>query len=577
MIKLFNSLTKNKDTFDLPKDKPIKWYTCGPTIYDEAHLGHARTFMTFDIIRRILSSFGYNIIYQMNLTDIDDKIINKVFELTILDRITDLIFNDEKSKNVENLLFLKKEINCNEIIFDSFIKNFFLNPNLFREDVENFLNNNFIKQHIMSKKIFFDKINLEVDKEFYSNFIKKMENEFWEDIDSLNILRPTVVTRVTEYVEKMIKYIQEIIDNDYAYENNGSVYIDSQKMIKNGMNFFPLKENQPDDFSENEFINEKKHPFDFALWKKSTDPSGINFDSKWSKGRMGWHLECSVMATDILGENIDIHSGGIDLLFPHHNNELVQNCAHDKNNKNWVKFFLHSGHLHIDGLRMGKSLKNFITIKDYLKDIGTSNQLRLLFLFHKWNKTIDYNFNTLEEIKNMEKKFLDYLQHINYIKKDNKIKTKIDEIDNIYYEDFIKSKLNIENQLLDNIDTQTCILILLEFINKTYKYLTDDYNLSYVLEFTNYLENLFKIFGLEFKINKEKNVKFYERFIDLSINLREDIRNCLISNKININKEIFRILFEKLDDFRDNKLKQSGIKIEDKGLSRTKWSYHDCK
>ena len=237
-FKIYNSLTNNYTNLSDAINKEIKWYSCGPTIYDDAHLGHARTYVTFDIIRRILLNYGHNIIYQMNITDIDDKIIKKV--------------ND----------------------------------------------NNYD----------------------YYEFIKKKENDFFKDMDKLNVLNPTVITRVTEYIDKMKEYIQKIIDNGLAYQVNGSIYIDSQEMRNRNINLNHFHHNVEDDFSTSEYMLDKKNKTDFVLWK-AAKPNEISFPSKWtieghtyySEGRPGWHLECSVMATDILGESFDIHSGGFDL------------------------------------------------------------------------------------------------------------------------------------------------------------------------------------------------------------------------------------------------------------------------
>ncbi len=260
-IYLHNSITKQKEPLTIPKNKSISWYTCGPTIYDDSHIGHARTFLSFDIIRRVLQHYGHDITFVMNLTDIDDKIINKVNQ------------NLDPSKPYE--------------------------------------------------------------VQFYS-FIKQMEQNLWNDIDSLDIMRPTVVTRVTEYMDKMIEYIQKIIDNGLAYEKNGSVYFDYAAYKERGFDTEPLIKIEQDDFTTCDFTTEKKNKEDFVLWKVAK-PGEISFDSPFSKGRCGWHLECSVMASDILGKQFDIHSGGIDLLFPHHQNEIVQANAYNNDpNFKWV-------------------------------------------------------------------------------------------------------------------------------------------------------------------------------------------------------------------------------------------------
>jgi len=274
---LQNSLTGKLEKFSHDKNVPIKWYTCGPTIYSDAHIGHARTFISFDVIRRVMMHFGYEIIYVMNITDIDDKIINKVKEIG--------------------------DANTNS----------------------------------------------------YYDFIKKMENSFWNDMDKLNNLRPTVVTRVTEYIDKIKNYIQKMEDNDLIYVINGTVYIDSEKYKAKGFKWDIFGRATTTEFTDCEFSSDKKNNADFSLWK-AAKPGEITFDSKWGKGRPSWHIECSTMSKDILGSHIDIHSGGIDLIYPHHNNEIIQSISYENDEKIPIKYFLHSGHLNINGDKMAKSV-----------------------------------------------------------------------------------------------------------------------------------------------------------------------------------------------------------------------------
>ena len=202
---------------------------------------------------------------------------------------------------------------------------------------------------------------------------------------------PNVLTRVSEYVPEIIEFIQNIINNGFAYESNGSVYFDTIK-FSNCDNHYYAKL-VPEAFGDAKALaegegdlsdqtTEKRNPTDFALWKLSK-PGEPSWDSPWGKGRPGWHIECSAMAGAIFGTNIDIHSGGTDLKFPHHDNEIAQSEAAFCNN-NWVNFFLHSGHLHIQGCKMSKSLKNFITIKDALKKYTSRyNNFFKLFLKEK--------------------------------------------------------------------------------------------------------------------------------------------------------------------------------------------------
>lgn len=231
------------------------------------------------------------------------------------------------------------------------------------------------------------------------------ENEFHKDMDALNILPPDVLTRVSEYVPKIVSYIEQIIGNGLAYESNGSVYFDVGKFDSQDHHYYAklvpeaygdtksLQEGEGDLCISEDRLSEKRSPNDFALWKLSK-PGEPWWQSPWGHGRPGWHIECSAMASDICGKSLDIHTGGVDLKFPHHDNELAQSEAFF-DSPEWVKYFLHTGHLTIAGCKMSKSLKNFITIQDALQKQDAC-ELRLMFLLHSWKDTLDYSDNTMD-------------------------------------------------------------------------------------------------------------------------------------------------------------------------------------
>lgn len=241
-----------------------------------------------------------------------------------------------------------------------------------------------------------------IDANDYSIFAKVTEYweaQFMEDMDALNVMRPDVITRVTAYVPQIAEFVDQIIKKGFAYEADGSVYFDIAAFEKAGnpyarlcpesRNDKALQEDGEGSLSKN--LGGKRGSGDFALWKKSKsgEPS---WPSPWGLGRPGWHIECSVMASDILGSQMDIHSGGIDLAFPHHANELAQSeayfCSHGKPHL-WVNYFMHMGHLSIAGSKMSKSLKNFQTIKDALKTDYTPRGMRIVFLLGRWNDGVE--------------------------------------------------------------------------------------------------------------------------------------------------------------------------------------------
>jgi cysteinyl-tRNA synthetase len=238
------------------------------------------------------------------------------------------------------------------------------------------------------------------DQTMFTDLTRKMENLFLDDMDALNVLRPDIITRVTEYVPQIATFVERIVQKGFAYEAEGSVYFDITAFEKAGNTYARLRpESRNDKLLQEEGEGSlskgaggKKHPGDFALWKQSKKGEPY-WPSPWGDGRPGWHIECSVMASDVLGAQMDFHSGGIDLAFPHHDNELAQSeayyCEHGKGEHNWVNYFLHMGHLSISGSKMSKSLKNFETIQDALRTAYTPRGMRVVFLMGRWNDGVE--------------------------------------------------------------------------------------------------------------------------------------------------------------------------------------------
>ncbi|GFH15847.1 tRNA-synt_1e domain-containing protein [Haematococcus lacustris] len=239
-----------------------------------------------------------------------------------------------------------------------------------------------------------------------------VQREFVEDMEVLGCRPPTVMTRVSEYIPEVVAYIQVIIDNGMAYESGGSVYFDTASFRACGHTYAKLKPWAVGstllaaEGEANFETREKRSHADFALWK-AAKPGEPTWESPWGLGRPGWHIECSAMASAVLGMRMDIHSGGEDLRFPHHDNELAQAEAHYHHQgcKQWVNYFLHSGHLEIEGLKMSKSLKNFITIREALQSFS-ARQLRLMFAMQPWNKPM------VGEMKARESQIKNFFQNI---------------------------------------------------------------------------------------------------------------------------------------------------------------------
>ena len=237
------------------------------------------------------------------------------------------------------------------------------------------------------------------DHTIFTDVTKYWEAQFMEDMDALNVIRPDVITRVTTYVPQIAVFVEKIVQKGFAYEADGSVYFDIAAFEKAGNPYARLRPESRNDkalqeegegsLSKN--LGGKRGAADFALWKKSKAGEPV-WQSPWGLGRPGWHIECSVMASDVLGSQMDIHSGGIDLAFPHHDDELAQSeayyCEHGREH-NWVRYFLHMGHLSIAGSKMSKSLKNFQTIRDALKSDYTPRGMRIVFLMGRWNDGVE--------------------------------------------------------------------------------------------------------------------------------------------------------------------------------------------
>ncbi len=311
-MKIFNSLTGKKETFRSKINEEVSIYICGLTPYDDVHIGHARTFVNFDVIVKFFKFLGFKVRYVRNITDVDDKIINRA-----------------KEEGIPALDLSKK-------------------------------------------------------------YIKEMHDDF----SSLGIESPDVEPKVSDHIDEIISMIQSLEEKGYAYRKKESdVFFDVQKFKEYGK--LSNRSLEQLTAAERTIVDlNKKHKADFVLWKVDTD--GITWPSPWGKGRPGWHIECSAMSIKYLGEEFDIHGGGLDLKFPHHENEIAQaECATDKK---FASLWMHTGPLRIDDKKMSKSSKNFITVKDILKNFHPE-VLRLFFLLTHYRSPISYSIDGLEKAK----------------------------------------------------------------------------------------------------------------------------------------------------------------------------------
>ncbi|KAH6655152.1 tRNA synthetases class I (C) catalytic domain-containing protein [Truncatella angustata] len=439
-IKLHNSLKPGATVpFEPIEPGKIKWYACGPTVYDQSHLGHARNYVSTDIIRRILRDyFGFDVKFVMNITDIDDKIIIRARRQRLLELERKKALSEEQVKGLGKAAFQAYAKSNLPLLAGSDGPELDLSNYIQRRDAAygNVLAGGTLtgegkpgddeaklKMHIsnMTQAVigmsansvfgpadeillpYLDSLHKDTidtsDQTMFTDLTQYMEKEFTDDMDNLNVLRPDVITRVTEYVPQIADFVDRLVQKGFAYEAEGSVYFDISAFEKAGNPYARLRPESRNDkalqedgegsLSKN--LGGKKGSGDFALWKRSKAGEPY-WPSPWGNGRPGWHIECSVMASDVLGAQMDIHSGGVDLAFPHHDNELAQSEAYycqGGHEHHWVNNFLHMGHLSISGSKMSKSLKNFQTIKEALKSTYTARNMRIVFLMGRWNDGVE--------------------------------------------------------------------------------------------------------------------------------------------------------------------------------------------
>jgi cysteinyl-tRNA synthetase len=460
-LKVYNSLTKSKDTFIPEKSDVVTWYTCGPTTYDDAHLGHARNYVSTDIIRRIMRDyFELPIQFVMNITDVDDKIILRARQRHFYERLKkEHGGNADEAPGTEALEITRAAFqhyvqarlpllpaDVTPETYGTLVGKHYkrvldgeaLTPGEVPGDKEAKL-----KMHLQAAKaaaealqhpsssaslirqaedvllpyldsLYSSSIDSH-DHDLFLSLTRTFEDRFFEDMGALNVLKPDVVTRVSEYIPQIVDFVVKIMDNGFAYKtDDGSVYFDIPAFERAGHVYARLEPHSRNDtglLADGEGsltrTSGKRNESDFALWKasKSGEPS---WTSPWGEGRPGWHIECSAMASAVLGKTIDLHSGGCDLRFPHHDNELAQSEAYwttDNARVQWINYFLHMGHLSIQGMKMSKSLKNFTTVRDaLLQPEWTPRSLRICFLLTAWQDGIEVTEESLKATASWESK-----------------------------------------------------------------------------------------------------------------------------------------------------------------------------
>ena len=332
MLEIYNSLTRFKETFMPLHEGHVGMYVCGPTVYGDAHLGHARPAITFDVLYRYLMQLGYKVRYVRNITDVGHL--------------------EHDADEGEDKIAKKARL----------------------EQLE----------------------PMEV--------VQYFTNRYHRDMAALNVLPPSIEPHASGHIIEQIAFVQKILDKGYAYVSNGSVYMDVEKYAKDYPYGKLSGRNLNDIIAETRELDgqaEKKHSYDFALWKKASPEHIMHWPSPWSEGFPGWHMECSTMGTKYLGEQFDIHGGGLDLIFPHHEAEIAQSCA--ALGKESVHYWMHNNMITIAGKKMGKSYNNFITLEQFFagnhpllsKPFGPM-VIRFFILQAHYRSTVDFSSEALE-------------------------------------------------------------------------------------------------------------------------------------------------------------------------------------
>ena len=454
-MKIYNTLTRQKEEFIPLVPGEVKMYSCGPTVYNYFHIGNARPFIIFDTMRKYLEYNGLKVTFVQNFTDIDDKMINKA--------------NDE---------------------------------------------------------------GITV-KELGERFIE----EYFKDADSLGISRASVHPKATENIDSIISIVKKLEDNGFAYNVDGDVYFSTKKFDEYGkLSHQPLDELEA---GARINVNESKNdPMDFALWKKQK-PGEPAWESPWGLGRPGWHIECSAMANKYLGETIDIHSGGQDLIFPHHENEIAQSeCA---NCKPFARYWMHNGYINVDNKKMSKSLGNFFTVRDVLKEFD-GEVIRFFMLSAHYRSPINFSKELIEQAKTGLERLDTCISNLEFLKQNSGNGTVSDKVKEMV----TKYKTTFCEAMDDDLNTGLAIAALFDLVRD----INTDFTSTSVqsIEDIDTCINILKELGGVLGILQNTETESIDNEIEELIAKRQEARK---------NKN-----FALADEIRDN-LKAQGIVLED--------------
>lgn len=432
MIKVYSTMTRQKEELKVTNNK-IKLFVCGPTVYDYSHIGHARTYISFDVIVRYLKHEGYSVFYLQNITDIDDKIIKRAKE------------NNEDP--------------------------------------------------------------LELSHRF--------EKEYLKDMETLNVSNVNFYARATEHMNEIINQIQDLIDKGYAYDTETGVYFDVSKFE----DFGKLSNRNLDDLQNTriQIDSTKKDPKDFALWKKQNEQP--YWESPWGNGRPGWHIEDTAITEAYFGPQYDIHGGGLDLIFPHHDAEIAQMEA-SSGKEPLVEYWMHTGFLNVSGEKMSKSLGNFITIKELL-EIVTPEVYRFFVLSTHYRSPIDFSEDTLKQAENSLKRIQNTGKIIiDKLTEDNLPEGKVlDEDLELFKEEFF-------NAMNNDFNTPIALSNLFDFTHKINKAISsNEVSRNTLNNIVETFKDIESILGFDIIVEDDMVSDVSGDLLNIITEIREDLRS----------------------------------------------------
>lgn len=483
-LKIYNTLTRRKEEFEPLNKGRVHIYVCGPTVYSEPHIGHAKSYISFDVVVRYFKYLGYTVKYVQNITDVG--------------HLTDDA--DEGEDKISKI----------------------------------------------ARKVKLDPMEI----------AQKYTWSYFDSMDALNIIRPDISPHATGHIIEQIEFITKLIEKGFAYEINGSIYFDVTKFPEYGK-LSGRKVDELESGARIEINPDKRNPNDFALWKQADKSHLMRWSSPWGEGYPGWHIECSTMSMKYLGETFDIHGGGLDNIFPHHECEVAQSEA--VTGKPFARYWMHNNMVTVNGTKMGKSLDNFITIKDALLKYSPST-IRYFVLSSHYRNPLDFSDEALKSAEKGIEKI------ISAIMKLNEIMVGSENVDNFkppfsvdnYRHDF-------EDAMNDDFNTPQAIAVLFGFTRAFNQYISTEtkYHKPFLME----IDRLYKdtggdILGIIDSQDIVSDTAVNQEVIEELLQVAIDIRNELRKQK----------LWELSDLIRD-KLKGTGINLVDQSDGTTKWEF----